>query len=307
MSITPQIALVPGSKLPASEDADLVSDLQGVAAALQIQVDKHFSPAWNIDATIGYFDDFGKVPAGFWPIIITHAPNRGDEYFGYHLDDKNQPYAIINYRPGWTLTASHELLEMLVDPSGNRLIAGPSVDKDKPDDQVRYLLEVCDPVEDSEHAYSINGFVVCNFFLPQYHSPSDSANDRYDYLGKLTAPRQVLPGGYISWEDLTDGKIYQKSADASGKEKIALVGSGVFTGAPSIREAVNKITPSPSNYYHPDCKVARTARERRQGVAAAAKNRHERLAAFISNPPKVPAEVKPAKKTWAFPWSKPPT
>jgi len=69
MSITPQIALVPGSRLLPTEDPDLVADLQGVAAALQIQVDKHFSPVWNIEASIGYFDDFAKVPAGFWPPV----------------------------------------------------------------------------------------------------------------------------------------------------------------------------------------------------------------------------------------------
>jgi len=51
---------------------------------------------------------------------------------GVHLDRNGQPFALVEYGQGWwSLTASHETLEMLADPWGNRLIAGNSPKPDQ--------------------------------------------------------------------------------------------------------------------------------------------------------------------------------
>ena len=42
---------------------------------------------------------------------------------GVHMDKDNQPFALIasgNTLDEWSLTASHEMCEMLVDPSGDK-------------------------------------------------------------------------------------------------------------------------------------------------------------------------------------------
>jgi hypothetical protein len=44
---------------------------------------------------------------------------------------------------------------MLVDPSGNRLVAGDSPKTDQ--GRVSFLVEVCDPSEAADFAYSANG------------------------------------------------------------------------------------------------------------------------------------------------------
>ncbi|HEX3549258.1 MAG TPA: hypothetical protein VHT53_02735 [Candidatus Elarobacter sp.] len=274
--LIPQIALVPDPALAPAETADVSGKLQGLAAALQIQVDKHFSPLWQAAGTIAYFDDLTQVPSGFWPIVITDAI-ADPRILGFHLDGTNQPYAVVRYTPDWTLTTSHELLEMLADPWGNRLVAGPSVDDRTADDQVRYLVEVCDPVEDVAYAYTINGFVVSDFITPAYHNPKDSANDQYDYTGKITAPRQILPNGYITWEDLTDGKIYQLEVDAAGNKSIQPLDTGPISSVRSLREAVNRLTPSPAQMFRADAGPAPFAEARQNGVRRAAAQRAERL------------------------------
>jgi hypothetical protein len=280
--LTPQIAIVPDPALAPAEAAGVSAKLQGLAAALQIQVDKHFAPLWNAPGTIAYFDDVTRVPSGFWPIIITDAVAKPG-VLGYHLDETNQPYAVVRYTPGWTMTTSHELLEMLADPWGNRLVAGPSVDERAPNDQVRYLLEICDPVEDVSCAYTINGFVVSDFITPAFHNPTGSAGDRYDYMGKITQPRQILPNGCITWEDLTDGKFYQLEVDGAGNRSIQPVGSGTFSNERSLREAVNRFTPPPSQAFRADAGPAPLAEARQSGVLRAAAHHAERLRTLLTS------------------------
>jgi hypothetical protein len=37
---------------------------------------------------------------------------------GYHQDSYGQPYPLVEYSASWSLTASHEVVEMFVDPWG---------------------------------------------------------------------------------------------------------------------------------------------------------------------------------------------
>jgi hypothetical protein len=274
--LAPQIAIVPDSVLATSKAADVASKLEGLAAALQIQVDKHFAPLWQITGTVSYFKRLEDVPVGFWPIIISDNINDRSA-LGFHVDDRNQPLALVRCTPDWTLTTSHELLEMLADPWGNRLIAGPSIDDTKPNEQVRYLLEVCDPVEDVSCAYTINGFLVSDFITPAYHNPVGSANDRYDYMGKITAPRQVLENGYLSWEDLSDDTIRRLQVAEGGKHSIDVVRAGTFEGVRSLREAVNAVTPPPSDAFRSDAGAASFAAARQDGVRRASEERAKHL------------------------------
>ena len=43
-------------------------EVQIVAAALQTQVSRDFTPIWGVDATVSAFDQLGDLPSGFWPI-----------------------------------------------------------------------------------------------------------------------------------------------------------------------------------------------------------------------------------------------
>ena len=83
---------------------------------------------------------------------------------GVHLDKKGQPFSLVEAGNSWSLTASHGVLEMLADPFGNRLIAGPSPKSGQ--GRVEFLVEVCDPSEDSANAYTVNDVLVSDFYTP---------------------------------------------------------------------------------------------------------------------------------------------
>lgn len=198
------VALVPDDNIG---NAIKASTLTKVAAALQKQATRDFGPVWGVTATVDAFTSLDDVPLGYWPIIVGQEGQGGG---GVHLTHDNQPYALVDFTPDWTVTSSHECLEMLADPFGNRLVAGDSPNPDRPG-RVEFLVEVCDPCEVPALGYTVNGVRVSDFYTPRYFDPSQPAGGaggggnagapRYDFMGRITKPREVLRGGYLSWRE----------------------------------------------------------------------------------------------------------
>lgn len=183
------------------------SDLTRVSAALQKQATRDFGPIWEVQATVDAFQQLEDVPLGYWPVIIQDDIGQSDA-LGVHLDQDNQPFALVESTDSWPLTASHETLEMLADPFGNRVLAG---DSPKPDQgRVEFLVEVCDPCEAADFAYTVNGVTLSDFFTPNYFDPVQADGVRYSFTGAVTEPRQVLQGGYLSWHDLVSDHWWQE-------------------------------------------------------------------------------------------------
>ena len=183
-------------------------ELQIVAAALQTQVARDFIPIWGVDGTVSAFDLIQDVPTGFWPIII-----RDDIGFpgaaGIHLDRNKKPFGLVQASNRWPMTASHEILEMLVDPMGNRTRSASSI---KPEQgMVDYLVEVCDPSEAEQFGYQINGVWVSDFYTPEFFLSLKSGNVRYSFTGALANPLTVLEGGYVSWHDPESDHWWQQT------------------------------------------------------------------------------------------------
>jgi hypothetical protein len=179
--------------------------LQETAAAISIQVTRDLSPIWNVQATVQYLPSPKNIPVGVWPVFLVANLPPGEG--GFHLDKKNQPYAEVIGTPDsddWTIDASHEIVEMLVDPMGNRLQTSRSIEisgsgvKDGTD-EFDYLVEACDPCEANDFAYSISGIAVSDFITPHFYDPVAVSGVSYSFGGNIKAPRQVLPGGYISF------------------------------------------------------------------------------------------------------------
>ena len=220
-------------------DPELV---QSVAAALNIQVTRDLPQFWNIKATVSYLSNPHKIPASVWPVqlVKTLPPGEG----GFHLDKHKQPYSKVIATPkgeSWTIAASHEVLEMLVDPYGNRLQSSVAIEiKGKKivdgTGQFGYLVEACDPCEDDRYGYTINGVVVSDFITPHYYDPLETSGTRYSFTGAIKAPRQILPGGYISWvnheEDEWQQLVY---LDATPK----IVDLGKASDSQSLREWID--------------------------------------------------------------------
>jgi hypothetical protein len=89
------------------------------------------------------------------------------------------------------------------------MIAGDSPKEDQ--GRVNFLVEVADPCETPQCAYSINGILVSDFYTPNYFDPLAAAGVRYSFSGAITEPHQVLPGGYLSWKDPVTGHWWQET------------------------------------------------------------------------------------------------
>jgi hypothetical protein len=180
--------------------------LHAAADALDYQVSKHLASTWaGISASVSAVPSLAAMPAHAWPVFLvkTLPPHEG----GFHMDKHNQPYAKViasAHDDSWTIDASHEIVEMLVDPFGNRMEASQAIAIEG-DDVVdaegvfQYLVEACDPCEANQFAYDINGIAVSDFITPNYYDASPTPGAKYSYKGNITRPRQMLEGGYISY------------------------------------------------------------------------------------------------------------
>lgn len=234
-TIIQQLALVSESKLVG------IGDVMRVAAALQKQASRDLAPIWNISATVDAFEKLEDVPIGYWPMIVKD--NIGfPGAAGIHLDKDRQPFALITSASdldGWSLTASHESLEMLVDPFGDRLIAGDSPKEGQ--GRVSFLVEVSDPSEAAEFAYTCNGILVSDFYTPRFFDPILSPGVRYSFTGAITEPREVLSGGYLSWVDPTTGHWWQEIWFGGAESQFRDIGPLDAT-AGSLRSQIDRMT-----------------------------------------------------------------
>src|SRR5207244_12011882 len=103
----------------------------------------------------------------FWFRVRRPPPPTTSPYTTLFRSD-GQPYALVLYTQSWSLTASHETLEMLADPWGSRLVGGSSIQAGQ--GRVRYLIEVCDPCEaprSEEHTSELQSpdHLVCRLLL----------------------------------------------------------------------------------------------------------------------------------------------
>jgi hypothetical protein len=214
------------------------AELTRVSAALQKQAIRDLAPVWNIQSTVDAFASLEDVPVGTWPIIIEENIDT-DGAAGIHEDHDGQPFALVTAEEGWSLTASHELIEMLVDPFGRRVTEGQST---KPGQgRVQFLVEPCDPSEAAEFAYVINGVTVSDFYTPKYFSTIFNSADRYSHTGAIKRPRQVLKGGYLSWHDPVTDHWFQETFFQGTSSRFRDLGP-LTAAAKSFRRQIYDVT-----------------------------------------------------------------
>jgi hypothetical protein len=195
------VVLINESSMPLTTER-----LNEVARALQIQVVRDFQPVWDESASVTVASR-SQVPAGAWPVrIVDDSPE-----LGVHNDENGHPYAVVRATTDWTITASHELLEMLVNPEGDRVIEGPDIDPDNHGRRVEYLVEVCDACQ--VYDYPVGMVPVSDFLTPEYFRPERPASGSVDFLGRLSSPLDVPKGCHLSWWDPQDRRWHQRQAD----------------------------------------------------------------------------------------------
>ena len=210
--------------------------LMKVAAAIQKQVTRDLSPIWGIRGTVNAFELLTDVPTDYYQVVIF---NDTDELLGrlesalgadqaaalvegfdsqtiggIHVNAwTRQPFALVQaVDDSWPALASHEILELLVDPYGNRLIAAAhALDASR---RVEYLLEICDPCQ--QIWYTVNGVPVSDFYTPRYFDPVRNDCNRISFTGELTTRSRSSTGATsASSTRRTTGSISSAAARTS--------------------------------------------------------------------------------------------
>ncbi len=181
------------------------ADLPPVMSALQLHVDRDFTPRWGAHALLGVAP-VGTDPKGVEKIYLLDNTDQANA-LGYHDFQAAEPVGFVFVKTTidaglqWSGTLCHELDEQLVDPFiCFTTIAGSRA----------YALETDDAVESD--SYQIKGVEMSNFVLPSWFAPG--SHGPYDFLGLVKQPLQLRPGGYIgytddlkTWQQLTAAKV----------------------------------------------------------------------------------------------------
>jgi hypothetical protein len=179
-----------------------------VVPALQAQVRRDFSPAWGIDADLGFVPRGAKPASDSWWLVLLDDSDQGGA-LGYHdLTKSGLPLGKVfagsdmKYGYNWTVTASHELLEMLADPDINLTVfVQPSAETG-----TLYAYEVCDACEADRFGYKIDDILVSDFVYPSwFESFRKKGSAQFDYKKQIQKPFDLLPGGYIGVFDVRSG------------------------------------------------------------------------------------------------------
>ena len=257
MSLVEHIALVSVTK-----DISMRALLQ-CGAAVQKQLTRDFAPIWGMRATLDSFTDLASVPSDYHPIVIFGYAEElvgqveaaiGPEYTARLVDDfergrltglhlnafTRQPFSLVQASDAWSITVSHEALEMRADRYGNHLIA--AAHPMNPNERVKYLLEVCDPCQ--QVWYPVNGVPVSDFYTPRYFEPVAIPGGRYSYTGSIEAPLQILPGGYLTWIDPEDSSLYTLNEGDDAPVRVASLLQLARSTAP-LRTVVDAVGHTP--------------------------------------------------------------
>jgi len=182
-------------------------------AAIQNQVTAHFEPEWGISAkltaaTLNIKDAQAPVQGHHNAIIYlgksSQDPTTGvSGALGYHTKNfSNVPYGFVyldiasQYGEDWTVTLSHEVLELLADPTAVKSVNGPApYDSQR---RVSYDLEVCDACQGD--SYPIDTVNVSNFVGKAYFGLLGGSGNT-NYMKEPLESFGVRPGGYFQYSD----------------------------------------------------------------------------------------------------------
>lgn len=169
---------------------------------LQAQLDDDFTPVYGIPATLSF--PSGSPASTDWQLVILDTYSQAN-VLGYHemtLSGMPIGYVFMSNNTSnnvpWTVTASHEILEMLSDPAINLSVVTDSSPYQQPNEVWVYAYEIADPVQDVSLAYSKNGTMVSDFVYPTwYQSFWSPFGTQFSHGNTIMFPFQLQSGGAI--------------------------------------------------------------------------------------------------------------
>jgi hypothetical protein len=153
--------------------------LERGARALTYQVNRQVRRFWTTPPIqLNVVRRRPRAPIPVIELLGAKVPRRTGGYHTAGPSGRLQAAVYLRrWGPNWTVAASHELLEMLIDPQGETIASD-------------YLEEICDPVQFVW--YRIGDVYVSDFVTPAWFS---AAGGPWDLAGRLAGARRFARGG----------------------------------------------------------------------------------------------------------------
>jgi hypothetical protein len=228
--------------------------VQSAIRAINRQVAEDFMSYWGFGATLRLE---GKTRPGRKEsaadmrgdaVLYLRNEVRASDAAGFHQNlFGGIPYGVAYLeladllKEAWTVTLSHEAMELIADPEANLLVQGPHPRYPKQSHRkVYHWFEMCDAVQGE--SYDIDGIAVSNFVLPLYFTSSAERGGRNDFLGTVTNGKTlrsfgVNPGAYIGYFDPRTGRdeTYDAPDDRLAAHRLRIK-SRLKTGRGNLRK-----------------------------------------------------------------------
>jgi hypothetical protein len=192
---------------------DLGVPFDELTAVLQKCFDEYFLPIWGYPVKL--YNTTVAKPSDWQFVYFNDADQAGA--LGYHeLTTKGQPVSKIFVKTTLadkqlvSVTASHELFEMVIDPVANLWAEAA--------DGTEYAYEMSDPVE--EDTFLVDGVAMSNFVHPSWFEPfKHPPGTKFDHLGLLKKPFSMTRGGYMILKK--KGKVSQVFGSKAKEKRFA--------------------------------------------------------------------------------------
>lgn len=210
-------------KISVINSCTVLSDAQINAAVkdIQTQITRDFAPVWGVTADLVFVPKKGAIDPNSWQVPILDTSDEAGA-LGYHdITANGMPLGKVFaktdllYGYSWSVTMSHEILEMLADPDCIRTVFVQTTRGGK-----IYAYEVCDPCEDDSQGYRIGNTLVSDFVFPAYFETTvKPGRTQMDQRGLIKRPYQILQNGYLLCFDIKSGAgwTYVTGDSAGGK------------------------------------------------------------------------------------------
>lgn len=213
--------------------------LHEATRAINRQIREDFEPYWSLGAELRLEGRSGTKPdkqnlADMRGDAVIYLWDKADveDALGYHdANNRGIPFGFVftelskALKENWTVTLSHEALELIGDPEVNLLVQGPH--PTKPGRYVFHWYEMCDAVQ--AETYEIDGIEVSNFVLPLYFTGGEERGGRNEFLGRshkgaTLRSFSVNPGGYIGYFDPETGEheTYSMRGDKVAAQRLKI-------------------------------------------------------------------------------------
>jgi hypothetical protein len=247
-------------------------DVQVVVRAINAQIRDDFRPFWDQEAELrlGRRASVALDPQhpvelrGDAILYLLDEPNLPglEGILGYHDENaQGLPFGFVftsiseQLGEPWSVTLSHEALELIGDANVNKLAAGPDPrDRQNPDVYVLHWYEMCDAVQ--AETYAIDGVQVSNFVTPLYFTIGEQVAGRNDFLsrsydGRTLESFGVNPGGYVGFLDPATNQMDTFFADQEARRRMEVKGLIRLTRrAVRYREVAERVAEGKSVLLH---------------------------------------------------------